>query len=99
MEAYEESGEYLEGEVGPVLTKQPYRTRLEKQNYNSEHDVLTDEDMQNFTEVVLKVLQRGGNGLMFCSRYQLRRCYQLFLKVKEDKEEHNFEDQDITRTF
>lgn len=49
MDAYEKSGESLEGATGLLLTDPLCNPRSEQQKPNSEHEFLTDEDMKNFS--------------------------------------------------
>lgn len=98
MHEYEEFGQSQECAVGPVLIDLAYNTRCKQQRSNSEHDLFTDEEMQNFSYVVQTVLHRREYAFVFCSSEQLIRCYKLFSNHKEDEEDHYDEDPDITRT-
>lgn len=69
MDAYEESGEALEGVMGFALSEASYKTRNEQQRFNSEHDLLTDEERLKITEFVPKVFQRGRHDVFFSLRY------------------------------
>lgn len=99
MDMYEKSGESLEGVLGLLLTDPLYNTMRERKQYNLEHDLLTNEEIQNITEVFQKVVQRGGNDLVFCASSQFQRWYQIFSNVKEHEEEHDEEHPDIKRLY
>ena len=71
-------GEELKGKVQLVMTDPPWNYRRERKLDNSEHDVLSDEDMKRVVDAIIEVLAPGGHVIIFCSAYQFRRWVQLF---------------------
>lgn len=61
-------GPDIEGQVQLVLTDPPYTIRQERNAPNSEHDVLSADDMKDFVQVVFNLLRPGGHALLFCTQ-------------------------------
>lgn len=76
-------GAYLTESVNLVLTD-----HREQNRNNSAHDVLSEDDMNRFGEVVQELLARGGHGAVFRSSYQYRPWFQLLASRQEKDEEH-----------
>lgn len=67
----EACGEDLTGKVDLVLTDPPYNTRREQGRPNSNHDVLSKDDMEGTVDMIEGVLVAGGHGHIFCSYQQI----------------------------
>ena len=63
-------GKKIDGAVGLVLTDPPYMVRSEDERVNSAHDVITQEEMVDFAELVDDVLRDGGHAHIFCATRQ-----------------------------
>jgi len=62
----------LAGTVQLVLTDPPYNTRRENSMTTSEHDELSDHDMDRVVEEAGIMLRPGGHILIFCATAQLQ---------------------------
>lgn len=70
-----------------VVTDPPYNTRREQDSDNFVHDLLSQDDMEQFVEFVQEFLARCGHGITFFYTYQFRRWYQLLFATYEEDEE------------
>ena len=72
------TGEEIQGEIDLVLADPPYNIRREAGRHNSSHDVLSDDSMSDFTEVVVNVRKEGGHAVIFCDFLQFAKWHEKF---------------------
>ena len=92
----EESGHSLKGNVNLILTYPPYNIRSAKNKNNSDHDVMTKEDMKQCVNLFAKMLVPGGHGVIFCAALQFDMWHQLLANhmVGEDVDSDSGSDSD-----
>ena len=73
----EESGHSLKGNVNLILTDPPYNIRSSKNKNNSDHDVITKEDMKQCVNLFAKMLVPGGHGVIFCAALQFHMWHKI----------------------
>ena len=84
----------MEGQVNLFIIDPPHNTRREQKKKNSEHDELTDDDMNNFVDLLNSVLIPVGHGLIFCLYSQFPKWVKYIYRQEEDVEEDYPEDPD-----
>lgn len=92
------TGDDLEGKVDLVLVDPPYGIRKEASSPNSEHDVLSVEDMDKFCERAAFWLSAGGHGLIFCSYKQFEQWTGRLAAVVETVVDEDDMDDDDDRS-
>ena len=66
------------GDAQLVLTDPPYNTRRLQGKQNSDHDVLTEDDMERTVATVNAALRPGGHFIIFCSIEQFTKWLLVF---------------------
>jgi len=82
----EQTGEELEDAVHFVLTDPPYNVRRERNDENSEHDMLSNTDMEQAAQLMGRSLKEGCHGHVFCAALQVNKWHETLTRVKKHVE-------------
>ena len=85
----EVSGVNLEGKVNLILTDPPYNVRNSRNRKNSDHDVLTEDDMADCVKMFAKMLVPGGHGLLFCANLQFPLWHNLLKNYTQEEDDES----------
>ena len=79
-------GTVLDSRVSFICADQTYTTRSRRGAANSEHYILSTEDMADVVKTMDAMLMPGGHGVLFCSSLQFRDSYDAFTQYRGDGE-------------